>query len=264
MINGIYLSTMGALAQSGRHATISNNLANVNTSGFKPDWSRFRAIPAENVWHPERRILWDEILAKTGGGVWNETTATNLHREGPFQQTGNLFDLALHDDPATGAVSFFAVQPSWGGDVRFTRAGHFIVGDTGELLTPTGDRLLDIDGDPIVVDQDWDVHVREDGVVAAVVEGETVPIAQIAVVATTDHRGLTKVGDNLFELNGAEWDAPPGRVRSGYVEQSATHAVEEMVNMIEASRVYEANMKFVTMQDDTLGQTVRRIAAVSA
>ena len=132
-------------------------------------------------------------------------------------------------------------------------------------MTPTGDRLLNIDGEPIVVDPNWPaVHVREDGMIAAIVEGETVLLAEIAVVATTNHRGLTKVGDNLFELNGAEWDAPAGRVKSGYVEQSAAHAVEEMTNMIEAARMYEANMRFVTMQDDTLGQTVRRIAAVSA
>ena len=72
MINGMYISTMGAMVQATRHATIANNLANVNTTGYKPDWARFRHIPSESEWNPEIRIAPDEILRRTGGGAWME------------------------------------------------------------------------------------------------------------------------------------------------------------------------------------------------
>ena len=128
MINGIYLSTMGAMVQSTRHATIANNLANVNTTGYKPDWARFRHIPSESEWNPARRFTADEVLRYTGGGAWMESTATNLV-PGPPQVTGNPFDLYLHDDDPRGAVSFFMVRPAGqaAGEVEYTRAGQFIL-----------------------------------------------------------------------------------------------------------------------------------------
>ena len=267
MINGMYLSTMGALAQTARHATISNNLANSNTHGFKPDWSQFRALPAENDWHPERRFLWDEVLMQTGGGVWNETTVTNL-KPGPMQHTGNPFDIALHDEPGAGKTSFFMLRPgdAPAGEVRYSRSGHFIVNENGELRTPNGDYVLSPNGTPITIDvpQDSQVQVRDDGMILANIgEEPSVELGQIGVVRTADYKQMKKVGDSQFMSEGAQLEAYQNGVYGGYLEESAANPIEEMVNMVEASRIYEANMKFITIQDDSLGQTIRRIAAVA-
>ncbi|MDR1533530.1 MAG: flagellar hook-basal body complex protein, partial [Planctomycetota bacterium] len=147
MIYGMYLSTMGALIQTHRHATISNNLANTNTHGFKPDWSVFTEVPVENNWHGERIFLWDKILMNTGGGVWNDATLTNL-APGPLRETGNPFDIALHDEPGSESRSFFRLRPDQAGPegIYYSRAGHFVPDQEGMLRSPTGDLVLDPEG----------------------------------------------------------------------------------------------------------------------
>ena len=269
MINGMYLSTMGALVQTGRHATIANNLANANTHGFKPDWSIFTAVPVENAWHPERRFQWDKILMRTGGGVWNDTTITNL-REGPLQRTGNAFDIALANEVGSGMTSFMMISPDGAepGEVYYTRAGHLTPDQNGVLRTTTGDRVLDPAGEPIVIpmeDGNPEVQIRDDGTILSRAEGgmESVAVGQIGVVRTADYRNMKKEGDSRFVSQGAEMLPWQNGVRSGYLEESATNAIDEMTGMIEASRIYETNMRFITIQDETLGQTVRRVGAPS-
>lgn len=84
-------------------------------------------------------------------------------------------------------------------------------------------------------------------------------LGQIGVMRTADYEDLVKVGDNLFFSDGAEWENWQNGVMPGYLEMSATHAIEEMTNMIEASRIYETNMRFLSIQDEQLGNAVRRI-----
>ncbi|MCL2000762.1 MAG: flagellar hook basal-body protein [Planctomycetes bacterium] len=266
MIYGMYLSTMGALVQSHRHATISNNLANANTHGFKPDWSIFTEVPVENEFHPERRFLWDKILMHTGGGVWNEMTFANP-APGPMQYTGNPLDAALHDEPGSGRHSFFAITPSNTGDgeVFYTRGGHFVPDQNGVLRTVAGDMVLGVDGQPItvIVPENSAVAIREDGtIIANLRDGEgNVILGQIAIYRTADFLEMVKVGDSRFRAEGAQMENWQNGVMGGYLEESATSAIEEMTNMIEASRIYETNMKFLSIQDEQLGNAVRRIAA---
>lgn len=263
MINGMYISTMGAMVQASRTDNIANNLANVNTNGFKPNYTRFRALPTESEWSPTvRRINVDDILRHTGGGTWLEATATHF-KAGPMQVTGNPFDLALED--AGDEKSFFMIQPAGDdeGTVRYTRAGHFIPDQDGVLRTPDGGTLLGPDGAPVVLDipEGAMPHVRANGDIEIAVDGEVEVVAQIGVVRTADTHLLTKIGDNLFSSDGAEFAPAADGVVAGTLEKSATHAIEEMTAMIEAHRAYDLNMRFVSMQDETLGQTVRRITA---
>ncbi|MDR1612000.1 MAG: flagellar hook basal-body protein [Planctomycetota bacterium] len=264
MINGMYLSTMGALVQTGRHATISNNLANSNTTGFKPDWSMFQAVPTENEWHPERRFLWDKILMNTGGGVWNDATVTNL-TPGPMQFTGNTFDIAIHDEPGSGKSGFFTVQ-SDAGDAYFSRDGHFVPDQNGVLRNTNGDRLLDVAGGQVAISppEGTTVHIRDDGMIEyQALGGETVLGQQIAVLRTADYREMKKVGDSRFIPRDAVMEPWQNGIKSLYLEESATNPVDEMTNMIEAARIYDTNMRFLSIQDETLGQTVRRVGARS-
>lgn len=266
MIYGAYLSTMGALVQSHRHATISNNLANSNTHGFKPDWSIFNEVPIEDSFHPDRQFLWDQILVNTGGGVWNDYTITNL-KAGPMNETGNAYDIALHDEPGSSTHSFFMVRPdnAEAGEVYYSRDGHFIPDQENILRNDNGDMLLGIDGQPISVLAPVDafVSIREDGSVLASNQDGTVILGQIAVQRTTDYRNMRKVGDSRFVADGATMENWQNGVRSGYLEESSTNAIDEMTNMIEASRIYEANMRFLTIQDSTLGQTISRVGSPS-
>lgn len=263
MIYGMYLSTMGAMVQSQRHATISNNLANSTTNGFKPDWSVFTEVPVENEFHPERNMFWDKILMNTGGGVWNDTTVTNI-TPGPMQETGNIFDLALADEPNSGMTSFFTVRPDRAdASTYYTREGHFVPDQNGILRNMAGDMVLDPGGNAINVTAPLGatVSVNEFGaIIANSEEGGNLVLGQIGVMRTANYEDLVKVGDNLFFSDGAEWQNWQNGVMGGYLEMSATHAIEEMTNMIEASRIYETNMRFLSMQDEQLGNAIRRIA----
>ena len=262
MIYGMYLSTMGALVQTHRHATIANNLANTNTNGFKPDWSVFREVPVENYFHPERNMYWDEILMNTGGGTWNDTTFVNL-APGPMEWTANPFDVALHDEPHSEKYSFFTVRPdAEGAETYYSRDGHFVPDEQGILRNMAGDLVLNPDGGAINVTAPAGsvITINEDGsVIANHAEGNIV-LGQIAVERTADWDLMVKIGDNRFRSEGAEMEPYQGGVMGGYIEKSASLAIEEMTNMIEASRIYETNMKFLTIQDEQLGNAVSRIA----
>ncbi len=262
MIYGMYLSTMGALVQSQRHATISNNLANTNTNGYKPDWSIFKEVPVENAFHPERMYEWDKILMNTGGGVWNDTTHTNL-KAGPLEYTGNTFDVALQDEPNSNMFSFFMIRPeSAGGETYFTRDGHFVPDSAGILRNMAGDLVLNPEGDPInvVAPPNSAISIREDGAIYANNEEGNFLLGQIGVMRTADYDLMVKTGENRFIADGAQMENFQAYVQGGYLEKSATHAIEEMTSMIEASRIYETNMRFLTIQDEQLGNAVRRIA----
>lgn len=267
MINGMYLSTMGALVQTGRHATISNNLANTNTHGFKPDWSIFQAVPTENEWHHERRFQWDKILMNTGGGVWNDKTITNL-ASGPLQHTGNPLDLALADEPGAGKHSFFMIRQgdNMAGDILYTRDGHFTPDQDGVLRTVNGDVVVSPEGEPIVLalPPDGQIHVRDDGSIVDLTADEgTEILAVIGIQRTADYANIKKIGDSRFYADEAEMEPYQAGVKGEYIEESSTNAIDEMTNMIEASRIYDTNMRFLSIQDETLGQTVRRVGAPS-
>ena len=262
MIYGMYLSTMGAMVQSQRHATISNNLANTNTNGFKPDWSVFKEVPVENVFHPDRSLQWDRILMNTGGGVWNETTMTNL-KPGPLQETGNPLDVALHDEQGSGKTSFFMVRPDRpDAPIYYSRDGHFVPDQNGILRNLAGDMVLGPAGEPINVTapDNSAIGVSDEGFIVANNQDGNFVLGQIGVMRTADMHDMVKVGDNVFWADGAEMENYQAGVKGGYIEMSATNAIEEMVNMIEASRIYETNMRFLTIQDEQLGNAVRRIA----
>ncbi len=263
MIYGMYLSTMGALVQTHRHATIANNLANTNTNGFKPDWSVFREVPVENYFHPERNMYWDEILMNTGGGTWNDTTFSNLE-PGPMEFTSNPFDVALHDEAGSEKYSFFTIRPEGeGAETYYSRDGHFVPDEQGILRNMAGDLVLDPGGAAINVSAAPAgslITIGEDGSIIANHPNGNTNLGQIGVQRTADWDLMVKIGDNRFRSEGAEMENYQAGIMGGYIEKSASHAIEEMTNMIEASRIYETNMKFLTIQDEQLGNAVSRIA----
>ncbi|MCX7935157.1 MAG: flagellar hook-basal body protein [Planctomycetota bacterium] len=259
MIYGIYLSTMGALVQARRHDITANNLANVNTPGFKPDWAIFREVLAESLRQPGHRSEIDAILEKTGGGVWLDKTISNF-KAGPLRLTGNPLDLALEDREA-GKVSFFQVRKPDAAEVYYTRNGHFMLDQQRRLVTADGHLVLSPAGEPVVLPASGAFRINDDG---AIFNEANEQVGQIGVVRTAEPNKLRKIGDSLFaNPERAALAVDQRGIRAGVLEDSGANAIFEMVNMIEGHRLYEANMRFISIQDETLGQVVQRIAAVA-
>jgi flagellar basal-body rod protein FlgG len=252
MINGMYLSTMGAMVQATQHGLLANNLANAETVGYKPDYGTFRELLAESALQPGWRPEVNELLEKTGGGAWMNQTVTAFH-PGPVRTTGNPLNAALRQEDAV-----FRVQTP-DGEERLTRDGAFTLNPEGFLTMADGETLvLDDGGQPILVE--GSVEIRDDGALVDVGTGEVV--GQLGLSRVDDPTRMKKLGDNLYALDEAEMIDGPVRVLGGAVEESATNPVREMVNMIQATRAYQANMKLVTIQDGTLGRTVTQVGSV--
>jgi flagellar basal body rod protein FlgG len=251
MINGMYLSTMGAMVQGAQHGLLANNLANVDTTGYKPDYGTFRELLAESALQPGWRPEVNELLEKTGGGAWLNETATGFH-QGPLRVTEDPYNVSITDQNG-----FFRVMR--GEEEFLTRDGAFTLDGEGVLVMADGTTpVLDEGGAQIQLDAP--ARIMPGGMVVDEATGEE--IAQLGLTRVDDVGMLKKQGDNLFALGEAQMVEGPVGLRPGTVEESAVDPVREMTAMIEAMRSYEANMRFISMQDTTLGQTVSRVGSV--
>lgn len=264
MINGMYLSTMGAMIQGARHEVIANNLANASTAGFKPSRITFRSIPAESLWKQDNRLEINRILEQTGGGAWVNSTPA-LFVQGSLSETGNLFDLAL-EDRGEQANRFFMTRAADGDTVNYTRNGRFVAGSDGLLKTLDGQLVLGPAGSPIAIPSDARLSISANGTIQNLVNDDPrvyEDVGQVGVVRADDPTKLKKLGANRYALHEATMTPDQQGVKSGWIEQSATEPVKEMTSMIEAQRAYEANMSFLRIQDATLGDTVSRLGRIA-
>jgi flagellar basal-body rod protein FlgF len=248
---GLYISAEGANAQSVRLETISNNLANVDTVGFKRELALFQARPAEAVSRgfvmPGRGALED-----LGGGVEVRGTATDFS-EGPMKHTKNPIDVAI------SGQGFFQVKK--GDNVFLTRAGNFQITARGELVTQQGYSVLNESGQPIVLNpEEKNIQISDLGEVLQ--PGGS--IQKLAIVAPDNLAGLVKQGENLFRSQSETQLVPEGqrRIASGFLEASAVKPTLEMTSLIEASRVFEANVNMMKTQDQMLGSLISQVMRV--
>jgi flagellar basal-body rod protein FlgF len=247
MYYGLYMSAAGAHAQNSKVEVLSNNLANVNTVGFKRELALLQARESEAI---ERGALrrGTGMIEDVGGGVRMNATFTDFS-PGTMQLTHIPSDMAI-DSPGT----FFQVQR---GSERFlTRAGNFQVSNEGLLVNPKGDVVLSSDGSPIELDAALPVHFLPGGVVEQA--GERI---ELALVRPQNLSALTKVGENYFTAGRNANLAPAEErlVRSGYLEMSAVNPVEEMVELITASRAYEANVRIIQQHDTATSELISRM-----
>lgn len=235
---GLYVSAEGAHAQSMRMEVIANNLANVDTAGFKRELAILQSRYAEAI--EEGTVLPDMgTIDDVGGGVMVRETKTDF-APGPLKHSGNPTDVAIDGE------GFFTVQKD--DETYLTRAGNFAVTAQGELVTQQGYPVLSAAGAPMIVnpnDPDW--------------------FRNLAVVMPESYGDLVHAGENLFRpLAEPQPVAPEQRkVAVGYVEGSAVKPTMEMTNLIEASRALEANVNMMRTQDEMLGSLVRRLMRVS-
>lgn len=249
MSYGMYISAEGAKAQSQRLEVIANNMANVDTVGFKPDGLAFRARYAEAIQlgdaAPDTRDL-----PNIGGGVKAIETRTSF-APGQLERTGDNNDVAILGD------GFFAVATPDSDEPLLTRAGSLAVAPDGQLLIAGANLpVLAADGAPIELLPDEPWKITADGYVEQA--GEQIPLALVQPQSLDD---LTKVGANLFRAREEVFPVPePQReVRQGYLEMSGANSTDLMMEMIETNRAFEANTQLIRHQDTATGTLINRL-----
>lgn len=254
MYSALWVAKTGLDAQQTRMSVISNNIANVNTTGFKKSRAVFEDLLYQNVRQVGGLSSQDTQLPSglsLGTGV--RTVATEkLHTQGNIVQTQNSFDLAV-----SGRGFFQILLPN--GDTGYSRDGSFALDNQGQLVTSQGYLLQPV----ITVPQGTrSFSVGNDGVVSVSVAGTAQPI-QIGNIQLADFvnpTGLQAVGENLFLETGSSGTpqvgtpglAGLGTTKQGSLETSNVNVVEELVNMIETQRAYELNSKAITTTDQML------------
>jgi flagellar basal-body rod protein FlgF/flagellar basal-body rod protein FlgG len=244
---GLYISAEGAQVQSRRLEVIANNIANVDTVGFKRDLAVMQSRYAEAV---ERGMASPGAagLNDVGGGVQFRETVTDFS-PGPLKKTGNPTDVALQGD------GFFVVRK--GQDRLLTRAGNFRLTAAGELVTQQGYPVLGEGNSPIALSPTagpWEIDSSGN-----VSQGST--RQELQIVKPGSLGDLVKVGENLFRpLSDVRPVAPGERtVSGGFLEMSAVQPTTEMTTMIETSRLVEANLNVMKSHNEMLQGLIERI-----
>jgi len=248
----MHIARTGLDAQDMRMRVISNNLANVNTTGFKKDRASFATLSYQTVTAAGAQSSSDSKYAtglNLGTGVRIQGTS-RMETQGTMQQTGNALDLALDGD------GYFQVQLP-GGQLGYTRAGNFSRSPEGLLVTNEGYQVMPGITVPEGATQ---ITVGTDGTVSATIAGQTEPaqLGQLQVANFPNPAGLQSKGDNYMletASSGAANLGVPGEdgrgmVRQGMLEASNVNVVEELVDMIECQRAYEVNSKMISAADE--------------
>lgn len=247
MSYGTYLSASGAYVQNHRLEVLANNLANINTPGFKPSLAVVQSRHNKAI-EDGSISRGSGSLADIGGGAKIQPTQT-IFQIGPIETTGNQTDFALKDEN-----SFFVVKR--GEEQLLTRAGGFVFNALGQLTNPNGDQVLSVDGDPIQIDPTQRFQVRGDGTILQ--NGAAFSL----MITRPESKGeLARAGDNLFRpLSTPQPVAPNERaVVNGHLEKSAVNPTLAMMELIEATRAYESNLRLIQHQDQASGNLIGRV-----
>ncbi|MEW6522484.1 MAG: flagellar basal-body rod protein FlgF [Bacillota bacterium] len=239
MIRGIYTAASGMIGEASRLDIIANNLANVNTPGFRRDAALYRSFPDLLISLRDSSAMTVPIGAIATGAYLDATFP--VPASGPLQRTGNALDVALLGDV------YLAVDTPAG--ERYTRHGGLKLGSSGMLVTASGHPVLGTTG-PIQVTS-ADVEIEPDG--AVMVDGALA--GRLMLVRFDDSSGLVKEGQNLLaatERSGPAVLAPGARLEPRCLELSNVDPVREMVAMITVMRAYEANQQALRAQDEAL------------
>ncbi len=247
MLKGIYSAASGMLAIERQKDLLSNNLANVDTDGFREDHAVIEAFPEMLKYRLDQSG--SRPLGAMGAGSQVAYTDTNF-RAGPMRETNNPLDLALE------GPGFFAVETPNG--VRYTRQGHFTLNQEGQVVTTEGYFLLNQEGEPIEIQGELSIFFDEEGFLQ---QGEEL-YDQIQVVDFPETSHLVKEGDTLFmpeEEAGEPELAEDTLVRQGFLEGSNVNMIGTLTEMIHQTRIYQAQMKMVQAQDETLEKAVNQV-----
>jgi len=254
MFSSLWIAKTGLDAQQTRMAVTSNNLANVNTTGFKRSRAAFEDLMYQNDRQPGAQSSQaTQVPAGTMVGTGVRVVGTEkLFSQGELVQTNNPLDVAVQ-----GRGMFQVTMPD--GTVAYTRDGSFHLNSDGQIVTNSG---YPLEPALTVPANAQSVTIGTDGTVSVALPGQAAP-AQIGSVQTADFinpAGLEARGENLFvetASSGAPQTGTPGlnglgTIAQGSLESSNVNVVEELVNMIETQRAYEMNSKAISASDQML------------
>ncbi|MDQ6992436.1 MAG: flagellar basal-body rod protein FlgG [Mariprofundus sp.] len=260
MMRSLWTASTGMAAQALNVDVISNNIANVNTTGFKRGRANFEDLMYQQIKAPgaEASAAGTQLPSGIQVGLGVRTAGvSSVFAEGSFQQTNNPLDLTIQ------GRGFFQVQQA-NGNTAYTRAGAFSLNATGQIVTQNGDTLQP--GITIPTDAQ-SIQVAPDGTVSVVQPGGTQSVVgQIQIADFLNQGGLTHLGGNLFQPNNASGQPVIGNptenglgsMTQGSLEMSNVSMVEEMVNLIAGQRAYEMNSKAIQASDEML-QTANQV-----
>ncbi|MCW6511389.1 flagellar basal-body rod protein FlgG [Lichenifustis flavocetrariae] len=259
-MRALAIAATGMSAQQTNVEVIANNIANINTTGFKRGKAEFTDLlyEAQRAQGVSSRGNDSTIPEGAQLGLGVRTAAIrNLQTQGELTQTGNTYDLALQ-----GKGWFGITGPN--SDTLYTRAGAFNVNSTGQLVTLDGYAVIP----SIVVPANTTaVTVSTTGIVNATVGGSTTPtqIGQLTLSNFANESGLEHLGNNLFKETPASGTAVAGvpgdpgiaTIQQGYLESSNVDPVKEISDLISAQRAYEMNSKVIQAADQ-MGETISK------
>ncbi len=251
MNRALYVAKTGLEAQNTRLATISNNLANANTTGYKQGRAEFEDLIYQNVRQPggytnQQTTLPSGLQLGVGTRV---VAIQKMHQQGNLQNTSNELDMALQ------GKGFFQVLQA-DGTIGYTRDGSFQLNQNGDVVN-SGGLLLQ---PQITVPQNATaLTVGTDGTISATVPGQAEPqqLGQLEIATFINPAGLNAKGDNLFTetiasgapVVGVAGTDGVGTIVQSFLEASNVNSVEELIGMIEAQRTYEMNAKAIKAAD---------------
>lgn len=255
MQDAMFSGLFGALTTEHRMSIIANNLANVNTHGYKRQTLAFKDTMAsyahDEIREPLMHLKSDPLFPEAKNMARPRLAVSKTdYSQGSLEFTGNALDLAL-----SGENAFFRLQTPNG--EYLSRSGHFVLTSDGTIVSPNGYPLQGEGGNLQIPQGTRNIIITGDGQVAA----DEMVIGRISLVSVDNPQNLEKLGSNLYRsrtnVDVAQGDAfqEGARVEQGFIEKANVEVVSEMVNMIETQRQFEAYQK-VMQTSDTLDRTL--------
>jgi len=255
MIRALWTAASGMQAQQLNIDVIANNLANVNTAGFKKSRADFQDVMYQNIkttGSPSTNSTQTAGI-QIGLGV-TPASVTKIFTAGNITQSGNELDVAIEGE------GFFQIQMP-DGTTAYTRAGSFKRDGQGRVVTSEGYPLLP---EVVIPNNTTKINIGSDGTVSVDQSGQTgtTTIATLQLATFPNPAGLSSMGRNLYQVTDSSGDATTGTagqngigtLSQGFIEMSNVSVMEEMVNMIVGQRAYEVNSKAVQAADEMLQQ----------
>ena len=286
MLRGIYTAAAGMVAQQRVHDTVTTNIANLNTPGYKQSSALNRSFPemllaisgkngepVKSIGRISTGVLAEESIALQLQGDMNKTDKpSDFAIVSDIAVPGINFDAAGKSIDAAGKVTYrpqayFTVQDA-NGDVRYTRGGQFHLAADGGLVTADGSVVLGQNNQPITFDPGTSMDALKLDSQYRFVDEAGVPTGRSLLITRVDRvNDLVREGDGKFRLNGtggtaAVTAADRVEVRQGYTERSNVDATQSMVDLMGALRAYEANQKVVQFYDKSLDKAANEVGKV--
>ena len=259
MLKGLYTAYTGMVNEQHRMDTLTNNLANSATVGYKKEGATSQSFHDVLAYKIKDTSETPNLARRIGAMSMGVKIGENYtdYSEGPLKETENTFDLAI------AGRGFFAIEFTNKAGVtstKYTRDGNFTLTEEGYLVTKDGDFVLDDQGDQIQLDPLLTAEITEDGTIWQ--DGSSV--ATIGITDFEDYNYLEHYGENLFQtVEGATETEGDAQIISGYLEHSNVQVVKEMVDMINVSRAYETNQKVVQTYDSSLDIAVNQLGRLN-